>query len=249
MVWRFIVWLRGFEFMVRLHFKVRAKMATWLQQAVSGRMPGLDRQICQSGIDEYGNCRQGLPDVSMPRRRQTRDGERAMAWLIMARCVQSSSFIGRWLAEKEELMCARLIAVFWMMVLVPAGTAHADVVVAGEILLAGDSTASIRVLLVDEAAFDTPLVGYREVSLTVDAEAIERGRVSFRFDDLPAGRYGIRCFQDLDEDGQLGKGMFGPNEPWGMSWQGRRPLGWPTFEHIAFEAENDVIGLEIQLQP
>jgi len=35
----------------------------------------------------------------------------------------------------------------------------------------------------------------------------------FVFNDVKAGIYGIRCFQDQNNDGKLNIGMFGPSEP------------------------------------
>ena len=63
---------------------------------------------------------------------------------------------------------------------------------------------------------------------------LNKKKVSFKFEGIQKGTYGIRCFQDENGNGKLGKGMFGPKEPWGMSWQGDKPAKWPKFKHIAF---------------
>lgn len=52
---------------------------------------------------------------------------------------------------------------------------------------------------------------------------------------LTPGRYAIAAYQDLDNDGQLGKGSFGlPREPFGFSNDARGRFGPPTFEAAAF---------------
>jgi uncharacterized protein (DUF2141 family) len=52
---------------------------------------------------------------------------------------------------------------------------------------------------------------------------------------LTPGRYVIAAFQDLDSDGELGKGAFGiPREPFGFSNDARGRFGPPTFEDAAF---------------
>lgn len=52
---------------------------------------------------------------------------------------------------------------------------------------------------------------------------------------LTPGRYAIAAFQDIDGDGQLGKGAFGlPREPFGFSNDARARFGPPTFEAATF---------------
>jgi uncharacterized protein (DUF2141 family) len=52
---------------------------------------------------------------------------------------------------------------------------------------------------------------------------------------LTPGRYAIAAFQDIDGDGQLGKGAFGlPREPFGFSNDARGRFGPPTFDAAAF---------------
>ncbi|CAN5406544.1 hypothetical protein BH10PSE1_BH10PSE1_25810 [soil metagenome] len=52
---------------------------------------------------------------------------------------------------------------------------------------------------------------------------------------LTPGRYAIAAFQDIDGDGQLGKGSFGiPREPFGFSNDARGRFGPPSFEAATF---------------
>lgn len=74
------------------------------------------------------------------------------------------------------------------------------------------------------------------------------GEMAFRFADVPAGMYGLRCFQDLDGDRRLGMGLFGPTEPWAMSWKRKRPFGRPSFEDVSFRVGHDVSGLVLELE-
>ena len=84
------------------------------------------------------------------------------------------------------------------------------------------------IFAVDEKEFASPMAGLRETRLRVGPSEAAAGRVHFCF-RLPAGRYGVRCFLDLNGNGRLDKGPFGPAEPWGMSWSGPRRSGFPKF--------------------
>jgi uncharacterized protein (DUF2141 family) len=103
------------------------------------------------------------------------------------------------------------------------------------------------VYAVDEGGFASPLTGLREARLQVGPAEAAAGRVRFSF-GLPAGRYGFRCFLDLNGDGRLDRGPFGPAEPWGMSWSGARRYGFPKFDDIAFIVDRDIRGLRIEVK-
>ena len=77
---------------------------------------------------------------------------------------------------------------------------------------------------------------------------IAENKVRFSFQNVEKGTYGIRCFQDLNGDGKLNKGMFGPSEPWGMSWKEEKVLRWPGFDKISFEVNSDIKNLRIVLE-
>lgn len=55
-----------------------------------------------------------------------------------------------------------------------------------------------------------------------------------RFDNVPAGRWGVAAFQDVNSNGRLGFGMMGrPNEPWGYSRAAPAVMGPPNFDDAA----------------
>jgi uncharacterized protein (DUF2141 family) len=103
------------------------------------------------------------------------------------------------------------------------------------------------VYAVDENGFASPLTGFRELRLRVGPAEAAATTVRFSF-ILPPGRYGIRCFQDLNGNGRLDRGPFGPAEPWGMSWNAERRFGFPKFEDISFVVDRDIRGLRIEVQ-
>lgn len=92
-------------------------------------------------------------------------------------------------------------------------------------------TGRIMIALFDsEAAFN----GGRPVrSLMVAADGIE---VTAVVEGIPAGRYAIKSFHDVDGDGKLGSNMFGiPTEPYAFSNNiaGRASWSDASFELVA----------------
>jgi uncharacterized protein (DUF2141 family) len=109
--------------------------------------------------------------------------------------------------------------------------------VSGECQAAGPGL--LHVFLVDERSFSVPTSGIQTATTRLDASGSKTRRVAFAF-TVPRGTYGIRCFVDVNGNGGLDKGLFGPMEPWGMSWRVRRPAGFPQFVDISFAVEGDV---------
>jgi uncharacterized protein (DUF2141 family) len=64
--------------------------------------------------------------------------------------------------------------------------------------------------------------------------AVSDGIAVARFENVPAGRWGVAAFQDVDANGRLGFGMMGrPNEPWGYSRNAPAVMGPPNFGDAA----------------
>lgn len=57
------------------------------------------------------------------------------------------------------------------------------------------------------------------------------GTAVVQFTGVPAGRYAVASFQDVNEDGRLNFGgmMGAPSEPWGYSRSARGVMGPPRF--------------------
>lgn len=115
----------------------------------------------------------------------------------------------------------------------------------GEVLYA--KKGKIYLYLVDKEGFKTPLTGLQTIVLNTDQSDNRNGRISFRFMNVRPGTYGIRCFQDTNGNRKMDRGLFGPAEPWGMSWNTKKPSGWPRFEKIAFPVNSDLKPIIIKL--
>lgn len=71
-----------------------------------------------------------------------------------------------------------------------------------------------------------------QTRLTVPAQ----GSPVARFTGVPAGRYSVASFQDVNNDGRLNFGMMGaPSEPWGYSRGARGVMGPPRFQDTAVD--------------
>ena len=87
------------------------------------------------------------------------------------------------------------------------------------------------------AIFDSSQ-SFDERTGAVAAETIvpAAGRASWSVGDLPAGRYAVAVFHDLNDNGELDRTTLGPpSEPYGFSNDARGTFGPPKFGAAAVE--------------
>ena len=87
-----------------------------------------------------------------------------------------------------------------------------------------------------------------QTMISVGSAEIEKGRVSFKFTDVPEGLYVIRSFQDENGNGELDSGLLGPKEPWAMYGLKRPVFKKPKFEEISFEVNRDITDIYFKLK-
>ena len=68
---------------------------------------------------------------------------------------------------------------------------------------------------------------------------------NFRF-DVPRGRWALSAFEDVNDNGKLDMGIFGPKEPSGF-WRPFHAWRKPRFDDVAVEITEDWTGVEIRL--
>lgn len=73
-------------------------------------------------------------------------------------------------------------------------------------------------------------------------------KVPFEFEEVPAGTYGIRCFQDVNGNGKLDIGTFGPKEPWGMYRPKHPKFRGPKFDEIKFDVKADMTDISFEVK-
>jgi len=98
---------------------------------------------------------------------------------------------------------------------------------------------TLVVFIVDEKQFRVPMSGIKSQVSEIAASTSSIQAVPFTF-RVPAGRYALRCFLDTNGNRKLDRGLLGPMEPWGMSWQGKRLAGIPSFRDVSFQADHSI---------
>jgi uncharacterized protein (DUF2141 family) len=143
-------------------------------------------------------------------------------------------------ARDYRLLLTRIIIT---LLLVGAGLAAQAGADSGFAVVSGNCTVSGRgelyVFLVDDRTFALPMKGLQTARIRVDTQPGEKKSFAFSF-RVFQGRYGLRCYLDENGNGKLDKGLLGPAEPWGMSWQGARSWRMPVFADIAFTVDGDL---------
>ena len=92
----------------------------------------------------------------------------------------------------------------------------------------------------EETFLNTPFL-----SKSKDANS---GTMIFKFDGIPNGEYTISIYHDENENGELDKNFIGiPNEPYGVSLEGKSMFGPPSYEDARFTLENENASLSISL--
>lgn len=99
-------------------------------------------------------------------------------------------------------------------------------------------------LYADRESFD-------EGSTPLLAETIEcaPGRCVWEIPELACGRFAIKAYRDLDDDGELDRGRFGaPSEPYGFSRDARGRFGPPAWDDAVFAFDGRARSLTIELR-
>ena len=82
--------------------------------------------------------------------------------------------------------------------------------------------------------------------IVLTPEKVKNGRVKYIL-DAPKGEYAITVYEDVDGNGKLTRGMFGPKEPYGFYRNYSPSFGPPDFDDCHFRVENDLENLNIPL--
>ena len=119
-------------------------------------------------------------------------------------------------------------------------------IINGEVLIydVGD----VYIYLADEETAKTPMTGNKVIIIKDDGTNRDFRKVPFQFENVEEGVYAIRCYQDVNGNEKLDRGLFGPKEPWWLSYQGERPLRIPKFKHIAFKVDSNIRDIQINLE-
>ena len=76
--------------------------------------------------------------------------------------------------------------------------------------------------------------GEPEFAQTITINKDNQKAVSFEFKNVPEGIYAIKCFQDLNGNGKIDMGFFGPKEPYGLFRKKGNIYRRPQFNDLSF---------------
>lgn len=97
---------------------------------------------------------------------------------------------------------------------------------------------TLYIFLVDELGSKKPMTGIQELTIEIDS-CNNQKLIEFYFRDIPKGKYGIRCFLDMNGNGKLDFKLFSAREPWEMSWKNKRKSGILSFSDYSFIVDSD----------
>ena len=84
---------------------------------------------------------------------------------------------------------------------------------------------------------------FRDTAVRADIavlDSVSGNSVTFVYPDLPAGRYALSVFHDVNNDGKLGTNPAGiPVEPYGFSRDAKGRFGAPSFDDAAIDVQAD----------
>ncbi len=136
-----------------------------------------------------------------------------------------------------------IIAMLMFMLPVLSSIPAEGFMVGGEISFT--QTGDLFIQLANEEEFTKDRTPPFALILRAGPEEMKKGKVSFQFRGVPAGTYGIRCFQDVNGNQKLDRGIFGPSEPWGAYRPKRPAFRGPKFEEISFVVDRDRLDISI----
>ena len=140
----------------------------------------------------------------------------------------------------------KIIAVLFLILPVLSSVPAEGFTVGGEISFT--KTGDLFIQLATEEEFNNDRMPPFALILRVGPEEMKKGKVSFQFGGVPAGTYGIRCFQDVNENQKLDRGVLGPSEPWGVYRPKRPAFRGPKFEEISFVVDQDMTYIQIEVK-
>ncbi len=94
----------------------------------------------------------------------------------------------------------------------------------------------IYVFLCNDSIFQIPFSGIDSLEFWVN---YDKTQVEYEFKNVPAGRYAIRAYQDVNGNHKMDKWLLGPLEPWGFSYQEKMSFP-PKFDDVSFDLLYDM---------
>ncbi len=153
-------------------------------------------------------------------------------WIVMG-IIAAWIYIKRKIKKRDSLKVVPFLFMLTTSSVVSESKAQETMnSIQGEIIL-GNAKGKVYIFLVDEKTFDVKLSGIDTLIIQPISSILH-----FCFPKVKNGVYGIRCFQDLNNNGILDKGLFGPTEPYGFSWKSGKKFPF-NFSDISFTVNSN----------
>jgi uncharacterized protein (DUF2141 family) len=114
--------------------------------------------------------------------------------------------------------------------------------------LAVGKPGTVFISLLDEKGFKDNYRYLKRLTLTVGPDEIKAGKVSFEFTEIPTGIYSLSAFLDVNGNGRLDSGVFGPLEPWANFRRARPLMRGPNWEEVAFPVDKNVTDAALKFE-
>ena len=114
------------------------------------------------------------------------------------------------------------------------------IIVKVEHINSAEGSINVAIFNSEKTFLNTPFLTKSEDAVT--------GEMIFEFEEVPNGEYTISIYHDMNENGELDKNLMGiPNEPYGVSKEGKSMFGPPSYKDALFTVENMNVDLKISL--
>ncbi|HOD87971.1 MAG: DUF2141 domain-containing protein [Bacteroidota bacterium] len=74
----------------------------------------------------------------------------------------------------------------------------------------------------------------------ISKKDLKNGKITVRFDDIPAGTYGVCLLDDENENGKMDYSFFIPQEGFGFSNYYHKGMSKPKFDSFKFDLDSGV---------
>ena len=120
-------------------------------------------------------------------------------------------------------------------------------IVSGEVKFPKTGKIYVSLISKDIAEKEGATTPFRMI-LEIGEKELAAKKAAFSFDNVPAGTYAIRVFQDVNGNGDLDMGSFGPKEPWGNYRDARPKFRAPKFEEMAFDVKETMKDIVVNVK-